>query len=229
MADGATRFHIFADRREAGRALAAELTRRFAGRSDVLVLALPRGGVPVAHEIAASLGAALDVLVVRKLGVPGQPELAMGAIASGGGRVINDAIVEAFGIGASAIDAAAAREAAEIRRRELAYRGERPPLAVAGRTVIVVDDGIATGATMRAGVHALRSLGPARIVVAVPHGPEDTIAELRTEADEVVCLETPEPYFAVGHWYREFPQLTDAEVQQILRSAAPAAGRRGGA
>ncbi|MBI1732307.1 MAG: phosphoribosyltransferase [Gammaproteobacteria bacterium] len=212
----------FPDRRTAGRDLARALNR-YSGRGDVLVLALPRGGVPVADEIARFLGAPLDILIVRKLGVPGQPELALGAIASGGARAVNDEIVEALGIDPAIVDAIADRERMEILRREQAYRGDRPPIQVAGKVVIVVDDGMATGATMRAGVRALRALQPARLVVAVPHAPTDTCASLSAETDELVCLEMPEPYVAVGRWYQDFPQLTDAEVREILGHAA--AGR----
>ena len=170
----------------------------------------------MACEVANFLRAPLDVLIVRTLGVPGQPELAMGAIASGGGRAVNEQIVHAFGIDPATIHAVSEKESREVLRQEQAYRGDRPPLHVAGKIVIVVDDGMATGATMCAGVRALRTLQPARIVVAVPHAPPDTCASLSTEADEMVCLETPEPYVAVGRWYRNFPQLTDAEVREIL-------------
>lgn len=211
---------VFADRTEAGRELAQALVR-WRGRADVVVLALPRGGLPVAQEIARELGAPLDILVVRKLGVPAQPELAMGAIASGGGRVMNEEIVQALRIDAAAIDIVAQRELRELRRRELAYRGDRPPVPVTGKVVVIVDDGMATGATLRAAVGALRHLDPARIIVAVPHGPPDTCALLAQEADEVICLSQPEPYLAVGRWYREFPQLTDAEVQEILAAGSP--------
>lgn len=206
---------IFADRKAAGRALAQALTR-FRGHQDVVVLALPRGGVPVAFEVADFLGAPLDVFIVRKLGVPGQPELAMGAIASGGGLVVNEDVVDALRIEPAAIDTVAKREAREILRREAAYRGDRPPINVMGKVVIVVDDGIATGATMRAGVRALRKLRPASIVIAVPHAPPDTCESLQDEADEIVCLEMPDPYIAVGRWYGNFPQITDAEVREFL-------------
>jgi erythromycin esterase-like protein/predicted phosphoribosyltransferase len=208
----------FRDRNEAGRLLAKKLTA-YANRPDVLVLALPRGGVPVAYEIARALGAPLDVFVVRKLGIPGYEELAMGAVATGGVRVLNDQIVQRLGIPKYVIDAVAAREEQELARRERLYRGGRPPPDVRGRTVILVDDGLATGATMRAAVMALRQLQPARIVVAIPTGSPDTCEELRSEVDEVVCAITPEPFLAVGHWYEDFSQTTDEEVRDLLAQA----------
>src|SRR6201996_8534494 len=186
---------IFADRREAGRFLAEKLAA-YADRPDVLVLALPRGGVPVAYEVARALGAPMDVFVVRKLGVPGYEELAMGAVATGGVRVLNDQIVQRLGIPQYIIDAVPAREQQELARRERLYRGGRPPPDVRGRTVILVDDGLATGATMRAAVMALRKLQPARIVVAVPTASPETCEELKSEADDVVCAITPEPFLA---------------------------------
>ena len=216
---------IFADRRSAGRALAQALSR-YRESADVVVLALPRGGVPVAYEVAEFLGAPLDVYVVRKLGVPGHPEYAMGAIASGGGRVLNVEVLDALGIDPAAVAAIESKESLEILRREQAYRGIRPPLAVSGKTVIVVDDGMATGSTMLAGVRALKHLRPARIIVAVPHAPPDTCAALSQEVDELVCLEMPEPYIAVGRWYGEFPQLEDAEVTDLLERARTARQRR---
>ncbi len=216
---------IYADRRAAGRALAQALSR-FRDVPDVVVLALPRGGVPVAYEVAEFLGAPLDVFIVRKLGLPGQPEYAMGAIASGGGRVVNQEVVNAFGIDPAAIDAVAEKESREILRREQVYRGQRPSINLAGKTVIVVDDGMATGATMLAGVRALRHLRPARILIAVPHAPPDTCATLSREVDELVCLEMPEPYLAVGRWYGEFPQLEDDEVADLLGRARAAEQRR---
>jgi putative phosphoribosyl transferase len=206
----------FRDRREAGRRLAAELADI---GPDPLVLALPRGGVPVAAEVARALGAPLDVFVVRKLGVPGHEELAMGAIASGGSRVLNDTIIRDLGLGARDIAAAEAREARELARREAIYRGARPFPDLQGRKVIVVDDGLATGATMRAAVTALRQLGPGAIVVAVPVAPPDTLALLRSEADDVVCVLSPEPFGGVGRWYESFPQVSDAEVQALLERA----------
>jgi predicted phosphoribosyltransferase len=212
----------FRDRYEAGRLLAEQLTA-YAGRPDVLVLALPRGGVPVAYEVARALGAPLDVFAVRKLGVPGHEELAMGAIASGGVYVLNDEVVQALRIPSRVIEAVAARELRELGRRERAYRDGRPAPVVRGRTVILVDDGLATGSTMRAAVAALRRLGPARVVVAVPTAAPATCAELRREADECACAITPEPFYAVGLWYEDFSQTTDDEVRDLLaRAAAPA-------
>jgi putative phosphoribosyl transferase len=207
----------FRNRREAGCRLAAELADI---GPDPLVLALPRGGVPVAAEVARALGAPLDVFLVRKLGVPGHEELAMGAIASGGSRVLNDTILRDLGLGARDIAAAEAREARELARREAIYRGSRPFPDLRGRTVIVVDDGLATGATMRAAVTALRQLGPGAIVVAVPVAPPDTLALLRREADDVVCVLSPEPFGGVGRWYESFPQMSDAEVQALLERAS---------
>lgn len=206
----------YRDRRQGGRVLAAEL-ERFAGRRDVLVLGLPRGGVPVAYEVARTLGAPLDVVVVRKLGVPGHEELAMGAIASGGVKVLNQEVVEAVGLAPEVIDRAAMQEERELRRRELKYRGERPFPDVRGKTLLLVDDGLATGSTMRAAVAAMRQLGPARIVVAVPTAPATTCAEMSAEADECVCADLPEWFYAVGQAYEEFPQTSDEEVCQLLR------------
>jgi predicted phosphoribosyltransferase len=217
----------FRDRAEAGRLLAARL-RPYADRPDVLVLALPRGGVPVAWEVARALHAPLDVFLVRKLGVPGHEELAMGALATGGVRVLNEEVVNVLRIPEEEIDAVAADEQRELERREQAYRDGRPPPDVRGRVVILIDDGLATGSTMRAAVAALRQQRPARIVVAVPVGAAETCAELQREADEVVCARTPEPFYAVGLWYDDFRQTTDAEVADLLRRAAeeqaPAAG-----
>jgi predicted phosphoribosyltransferase len=183
------------------------------------VLALPRGGVPVAYEVAAALHAPLDVFLVRKLGVPGHEEYAMGAIASGGVRVLNEEVVQGLGIPRFRIEAAAAREEQELARRERAYRGDRPPPEVRGRTVILVDDGLATGASMRAAVMALRRLQPARIVVAVPTAAPETCEQMRGLADEVVCATTPEPFRAVGLWYEDFPQTSDEEVGALLAQA----------
>lgn len=205
----------FHDRTDAGRQLAARLGK-YAGRPDVVVLALPRGGVPVAFEVASALGAPLDVLVVRKLGVPGQEELAMGAIASGGTRAMNDDVLRTLVIDAATIERVAARARAELERREHAYRGDREPVAVEGRTVILVDDGIATGATVRAAVRALRQRHPARVVIATPVAAPESIALLRPEADEIVCLATPYPMLAIGIWYRDFGQTTDEEVVRLL-------------
>src|SRR5258707_1235454 len=210
---------LFGDRRDAGRLLADKLAT-YANRPDVLVLALPRGGVPVASEVARALGAPMDVFVVRKLGVPGYEELAMGAVATGGVRVLNDQLVERLGIPEQMIDAVAARERQELARRERLYRGDRPPPDVRGRTVILVDDGLATGSTMRAAVAALRRQGAARIVVAVPVGAPETCAEFEREADDVICAVTPEPFYAVGLWYGDFSQTTDEEVRDLLEQAA---------
>src|ERR1700737_1724601 len=206
---------VFRDRHEAGRELARKLGP-YANRPDVRVLALPRGGVPVAYEVARALGAPLDVFLVRKLGVPGYEELAMGAVATGGVRVLNDEIVRGLGISEHEIDAAAARELQELARRQRLYRGDRPLPDIAGRTVILVDDGLATGATMRAAIRALRQQQPARIVVAVPTASADTCEALKAEADDVICAMTPEPFFAVGHWYEDFTQTTDDEVRELL-------------
>ncbi len=205
----------FRDRADAGRILAAGVGH-LAGLDDLLVLGLPRGGVPVASEVARALGAPLDVLLARKLGVPGQPELAMGAIAGGGVRVLHEAVLDALAIPLQAIDEVAAREGAELDRRDRAYRAGRPPLAVAGRSVLVIDDGLATGATMGAAATALRAQRAARIIVAVPVGPQeacDTLAEL---ADEVVCIRTPRSFQAVGQWYDDFSQTTDDEIRALL-------------
>lgn len=205
----------FANRLDAGRRLAAALAA-YAGRRDVLVLGLPRGGVPVADEVARALGAPLDVFLVRKLGVPGHEELAMGAIASGGVRVLNEDVLDGLRIPPAVVEDVTDVEAAEMERRERTYRGGRPPLDVRGRVVIVVDDGLATGSTMRAAVAALRRLEPARIVVAVPTGASETCQMLRDEADEVVCLTTPDPFHAVGLWYDDFRPTTDDEVRALL-------------
>jgi predicted phosphoribosyltransferase len=188
---------VFRDRRDAGRVLAA-LLERYRGRDDVVVLALPRGGVPVGYEVANALGAPLDVFLVRKLGVPGHEELAMGAIASGGTVVINDDVVRGMGIGPEAIQRVAEQEGAELSRREEAYRGNRPPPDLAGKVVILADDGLATGSSMLAAVHALREQRPAQIVVAVPSAPGSTCRALAAVADDVVCATTPSPFFAVG-------------------------------
>lgn len=208
----------FPDRASAGRALADVLARRFADEPAV-VLALPRGGVPVAYQIARRLHAPLDVLLVRKLGVPSQPELAAGALASGGIQVLNRDIMHALGLTEAALASTAAAARSELARREHLYRGDRPAPVVTGRCVILVDDGVATGATVRAAVAALRTQHPARIVVAVPVGAQDTVAILREEADDVVCLATPEPFWGVGRWYRNFEQVSDEEVGQLLAKA----------
>jgi len=206
----------FEDRKAAGRALAASL-QAYAGRNDVLVLALPRGGVPVAFEVAAALGAPLDLFLVRKLGTPGHRELAMGAIASGGVRVLNDDVVQWYGITPAQIDAVAQEEERELNRRETAYREGRDPAPIEGRNVILIDDGLATGSTMRAAVQAVRQRKPARIVVAVPVGARQTCDELSAVADEVICARMPEPFAAVGQGYLDFEQTTDEEVRQLLR------------
>lgn len=210
---------LFPDRTEAGRLLAARL-EKYAGKPDVIVLALPRGGVPVAYEVARALHAPMDVFVVRKLGIPGQEELAMGAVATGGVRVLNDQVVRGLGIPDYVIDAVVDWETEELKRRERVYRGDRPPPGVRGRTVILVDDGLATGSTMLAAVRALRQQGPARIVVAVPVASPDTCELLKAHVDEVVCAATPEPFYAVGLWYRDFSQTTDEEVRELLQRAA---------
>jgi putative phosphoribosyl transferase len=210
---------LYRDRSEAGRRLAERLTE-YAGRDELLVLALPRGGVPVAAEVARALRAPLDVFLVRKLGVPGQEELAMGALASGGVRVLNEEVVRALEVTPEELAEASARERRELERREAAYRASRPAPEVCGRTVILVDDGLATGSTMRAAVAALRRRQPARIVVAVPVGAADTCADLAEAADEVVCVRSPRPFLSVGSWYDDFRQTTDAEVSELLQSAA---------
>jgi len=219
---------VFRDRRDAGRVL-GRLLGHLRGRDDVVVLGLPRGGVPVAYEVAGALRAPLDVFVVRKLGVPGNEEIAMGAIASGGVIVINDDVVRGLRIPPEVVERVADVEGRELRRRERAYRGDRPPPEMAGRTVVLVDDGLATGSSMRAAIQALRSRGPARIVVAVPAAPESTCRELGAEVDEVVCATTPSPFLAVGHSYWDFTQTTDEEVRELLdaaRASLPdAAGR----
>jgi predicted phosphoribosyltransferase len=209
----------FRDRRDAGRLLASKLTR-YANRLDVHVLALPRGGVPVAYEVAQALGAPLDVFLVRKLGVPGHEELAMGAVATGGVRVLNHQVVAGLGISDDVIDAVTAREQQELARREGLYRGDRPPPDVGGRTVILVDDGLATGASMHAAIKAMRALQPARIVVAVPAAAPETCSELRAEVDDVICAVTPVPFHAVGLWYEDFSQTSDDEVRELLARAA---------
>ncbi len=210
---------LFRDRRDAGRALAG-LLEHHRGRVDVSVLALPRGGVPVAYEVATALGTPLDVFLVRKLGVPGQEEIAMGAIASGGVAVVNDDVVRGLGIQPEVIQRVAEREGRELLRREQAYRDGRPMPDVSGRTVIMVDDGLATGASMRAAIQALRALGPDRIVVAVPAAPQSTCQELAATVDEVVCATTPSPFFAVGQSYWDFTQTPDEEVRDLLRAAS---------
>jgi predicted phosphoribosyltransferase len=209
---------VFPDRRAAGLALAARLDR-YAGRPDAVVLGLPRGGVPVAHEVARRLGLPLDVFTVRKLGVPGHEELAMGAIASGGVLVVNEEVVRALGIPARALERVAVEEQRELERREAAYRGGRPPVDVRDKVVIVVDDGLATGSSMRAAVAALRQRDPRRVVVAAPVAAALTCRDLAAEVDEVVCAVTPEPFYGVGSWYEDFSQTTDEEVRRLLGEA----------
>jgi putative phosphoribosyl transferase len=209
---------MFRDRTEAGQLLARRLIR-YKDQPEVVVLGLARGGMPVASEVAKALRAPLDVFLVRKLGVPGQEELAMGASASGNVKVLNDPIINALGISPAAIEAAAAKEEREIERREWLYRGDRPSLAVENRTIILIDDGLATGSTMRAAVLALRRQHPASIVVAVPVAAASTCEDLKHEVDEIICLLTPENFFAVGEWYEDFSQITDEEVQELLRCA----------
>ena len=213
----------FSDRREAGERLADQL-RRYANRPDVIVLALPRGGVPVGFEVADALRAPLDVFVVRKLGVPGQEELAMGALASGGVRVLDDELTRMAGVSAEDIERMTASASDELSRQERRYRGERAFPEIRAKTVLLIDDGLATGSTMRAAVHALRAQHPTAIVVGVPVGARETCAALRAIADDVVCLETPEPFRAVGLWYEDFSPTTDDEVHALLdraRHAAP--------
>jgi len=214
---------VFSDRAEAGDVLAARLSH-LAGRPDLLVLALPRGGVPVGARVARALRAPLDVFVVRKLGVPGHEELAMGAIAGGGVRVRNQEVTSRLGLDDAVIDRVAEAEELELARRERSYRADRPAPDLVGKVVVLVDDGLATGSTMRAAVAAARAAGPARIVVAVPTAPASTCERLRREADEVVCASTPRPFRAVGYSYRSFPQTSDEEVRELLRAAWTAAG-----
>jgi predicted phosphoribosyltransferase len=209
----------YRDRTHAGRELASKLPE-YANRPDVTVLALPRGGVPVAFEVAKALRAPLDVFVVRKLGVPGHEEYAMGAIATGGVRVLDEGVVRAIGVTRAELDAVTAAEQRELERRERQYRGDRPPPEVAGRTVILVDDGLATGSTMRAAVEALREEGAARVIVAVPIAPPETCDAFRDIVDDIVCARTPEPFYAVGLWYQDFSQTTDDEVRELLERAA---------
>jgi len=210
----------FRDRVEAGQHLGAVLARKLGKQEDIIVLALPRGGVPVAAEVAKALDAPLDVFIVRKLGVPGHEELAMGAIASGGVRVLNRDVLSYVPLPQKAIDAVAEREQQELQRREREYRGSRPPLDVRNKTVIIVDDGLATGSTMRAAVEALKKMGPRAIIVAVPVAAPQTCDEFRNEGVDIVCLRTPEPFQAVGLWYEDFSQTTDEEVHELLQQPA---------
>src|SRR5215469_8933817 len=213
----------FLDRRDAGRQLANRLSA-YAGRSDVLVLALPRGGVPVAYEVARALHVPLDVLLVRKLGVPGHEELAMGAVASGGVRVLDPEVIRVAHVTAQELEAVTETELRELGRRTAEYRGDRPFPAIRDRTVILVDDGLATGATMRAAIMALRQQHPARIVVAAPVAPPQTCEEFRAIADDVVCAVTPDPFYAVGLWYEDFGQTSDEEVRDLLNDTGDGLG-----
>src|SRR6266550_691160 len=215
----------FHDRFEAGRELAKHLDA-YANHSDAIVLGLPRGGVAVAHEVSRALNLPLDVFIVRKLGVPGQEELAMGAIASGGVRVLNHAVVQALGLSQADIDAVIRKEEQELRRREQEFRGQRPPLDLKGKIVILVDDGLATGATMWAAITAVRQQEPAKVVMAVPIADPSSCDAFKQIADEVVCAVTAEPLHAIGLWYQDFAQLTDEEVRSLL-SASPSGEEQG--
>lgn len=210
---------VFKDRYDAGQALAERL-KQYTRRTDVIVLALPRGGVPVGYAVVEDLGVPLDFILVRKLGVPGHEELAMGAIASNGVRVLNEQVVQALKIPPAIIEQVTVEEQRELERRERAYRGDRPPLDVHDKTVILTDDGLATGSTMHAAVQALREKNPARIVVAVPTAPPDVCEEFRRKVDEMICAITPEPFYGVGLWYNNFEQISDAEVRDLLQRAA---------
>jgi putative phosphoribosyl transferase len=212
---------IYRDRIDAGKHLATQL-REYANRDDVIVLALPRGGVPVAYEVAKALQAPLDIFLVRKLGVPGHEELAIGAIATGGVRVLNDDVVDYLQIPDAIVDAIAAMEQRELERRERSYRGDRQEPDVTRKTVILIDDGLATGSTMRAAAAALRQQDPAKIVVAVPVSAPQTCDEYRLGVDEIICAKTPEPFLGVGQWYRDFSQTTDEEVRELLLEAESA-------
>ncbi len=209
---------LFRDRRDAGQVLAG-LLNQYRNQSEAIVLALPRGGVPVGYEISRALGAPLDVFVVRKLGVPGHEELAMGAIASGGVRVLNRSVIDHLAITKEQVEEVAGQEGRVLAHREREYRGDRPPAELSGRTVVLVDDGLATGASMRAAVAAARNQGAGRIVVAVPVAARETCEALESEADDVVCAVTPEPFYAVGLWYDDFSQTTDEEVRALLADA----------
>lgn len=215
----------FKDRADGGKKLAQELSQ-YGGRSDVVVLGLPRGGVPVAYEVAKELDAPLDVFIVRKLGVPGHEELAMGAIASGGVRVLNNEVVKGVNVSEDDIDRVARKEQRELERRESTYRGERPGIALQDKTVLLVDDGLATGASMRAAVKGLREHGPGKIIVAVPTAPPETCEAFKDLAEEAICLETPTPFMGVGAWYEDFPQTKDEEVKKILEKASERLGQR---
>lgn len=210
--------HIYMNRTEAAGQL-ADLLQSYANRPDVVVLALPRGGVPIAYDIAKRLNSALDLMLVRKLGVPGHEELAMGAVAAGGVRVLNVEIIRGLALSDETIERVAAVELQELGRRERTYRGQRPTPSIQGRHVILVDDGLATGATMRAAIAMVRQQQPAEVVVAVPVAPSATIEALRQEADAVICPATPEPFLGIGRWYEDFPQVTDEEVRALLERA----------
>jgi len=212
---------LFADRRDAGRALAEALALRD-DLEDPVVIALPRGGVPVGREVARALGSPLDIMVVRKLGLPQQPELAMGAVASGGIRVLNREVLREAAVPDAVLDKVARGESREVERRERAFWGDRAPYELDGRTVILVDDGLATGSTVRAAIQAARDRGAAGVIVAAPVAPAETVQLLRREADEVVCLATPDPFVAISLWYRSFPQVDDREVQRLLDDASRA-------
>lgn len=217
------RFH---DRVHAGRQLAAALTK-YANRDDVIVLGLPRGGVTVAFEVARRLNAPLDVFVVRKLGVPGQREFAMGALASGGVRILNDRVVEGLHISPEMVDKVVAEELAELGRREIAFRGHHDPPHLEGKIVILVDDGIATGSTIRAAAIAIRRQHPARLIIAVPTAALSSVYELQDEVDEIIALMKPEDFYAVGRWYEDFSEVTDAEVNELLKEAHLWSGEKG--
>jgi putative phosphoribosyl transferase len=217
----------FTDRVEAGRLLAEQLGA-YAGRPDVIVLALPRGGVPVAYEIATRLRVPLDIFLVRKLGAPGQPELAMGAIATGGARVLSEDVIRYLAVSPDVIEAVARAEQVELERRERAYRGDRPTPDLRDRVVVFVDDGLATGASMRAAIAAVKTQLPRQIVVAVPVAARDTCEELKREVDAVICLRTPEPFVAVGLWYEDFSPTTDEEVRELLSQGPARSAAAGG-
>jgi len=210
---------LFTDRRDAGRKLAKKLGA-YANRSDVLVLALPRGGVPVAYEVALALHAPLDIFIVRKLGLPGHEELAMGAIATGGALVINQDVVRTFNVPQGLIEAVAKKELKELERRERVFRGDRPMREIRGKTVILIDDGLATGASMHAAILGIRSKQPARIVAAVPTAALETCEAFKQKVDEMICATTPEPFYGVSRWYEEFSQTSDEEVQSLLEEAS---------
>jgi len=210
---------LFKTRKEAGQRLTSDL-KEYANRPDVIVLGLPRGGVPVAYEVARGLNAPLDVWLVRKLGAPGHEELAMGAIASGSTRILNKDVVRSLGVSEQAIDKVAAKEQQELERREKAYRGDQPPLELRDRTVLLVDDGVATGASMHAAAVALRQHDPKQIVAAVPVAAPETCKEFQVEVDKIICSETPQPFYAVGLWYDKFDQTTDQEVRDLMQRSA---------